>query len=235
VLRPSDLAPGLLLGEGVEVPADAVIGGNVVIHAGTALASGVQVQDGAVLGKSPALGARSKAMRTVEPAPLVIGEGVVICAGAVVLASAAIGPGVVIGDQVYVRERSAIGRDSVVGRGCSIENDVVIGARARIQTGSYITAFSELEDDVFVAPMVVTSNDMTAGRRERGVPLRGPRLRRACRIGAGAVLLPGVEVGEEAFVAAGAVVTRDVAPRSLVVGSPARHVREVDEGELLPA
>jgi UDP-2-acetamido-3-amino-2,3-dideoxy-glucuronate N-acetyltransferase len=235
VLRPSELAPGLLLGEGVEVPPDAILGGNVVIHSGTALASGVQVQDGAVLGKSPALGARSKAVRTLDMAPLVIGEGVVICAGAVVLASAAIGPGVVIGDQVYVRERSAIGRDSVVGRGCSIENDVVVGARARIQTGAYITAFSELEDDVFVAPMVVTSNDMTAGRRERGVPLRGPRLRRACRVGAGAVLLPGVEIGAEAFVAAGAVVTRDVAPRSLVVGSPARHVREVDEGELLPA
>jgi acetyltransferase-like isoleucine patch superfamily enzyme len=66
------------------------------------------------------------------------------------------------------------------------------------------------------------------------VPLRGPVLRRACRVGAGAVLLPGVEVGVEAFVGAGSVVTRDVAPRSLVVGSPARHVRDVDERELLP-
>jgi acetyltransferase-like isoleucine patch superfamily enzyme len=235
VLRPSELAPGLLLGEGVEVPADASIGGNVVIHAGTALGAGVRVQDGAVLGKPPAFGARSKAVRSPELPPLVIGEGAVVCAGAVLVAGAAIGPGVVIGDQVYVRERSAVGRDSVVGRGCSIENDVVIGARARIQTGSYITAFSELEDDVFVAPMVVTTNDLTAGRRAAGVALRGPRLRRACRVGAGAVLLPGVEIGEEAFVGAGAVVTRDVAPRSVVVGSPARHVREVDERELLPA
>jgi len=88
---------------------------------------------------------------------------------------------------------------------------------------------------VFVAPMVVTANDRTAGRRPAGEPLRGPRLRRACRVGAGAVLLPGVEVGAEAFVGAGAVVTRDVAPRSLVLGSPARHVREVDDEELLPA
>jgi acetyltransferase-like isoleucine patch superfamily enzyme len=235
VLRPSDRAPGLLLGEGVELPTDAVIGGNVVIHPGTVLASGVSVQDGAVLGKPPAFGARSKASRSRELPPLVIGEGAVICAGAVIVAGAAVGPGAVIGDQVYVRERSAVGRESAVGRGCSIENDVVIGARARIQTGAYITAFTEIEDDVFVAPMVVTANDTTAGRRSPGVPLRGPRLRRACRIGAGAVLLPGVSIGEEAFVGAGAVVTRDVAPRSLVVGSPARHVREVDERELLPA
>jgi acetyltransferase-like isoleucine patch superfamily enzyme len=234
VLRQSELAPSLLLGEGVEVPGDASIGGNVVIHAGTALGAGVVIQDGAVLGKPPAFGARSKAMRE-EPPPLVVGEGAVVCAGAVVVAGAAIGPGVVIGDQVYVRERSAVGRDSVVGRGCSIENDVVIGSRARIQTGSYITAFSELEDDVFVAPMVVTTNDVTAGRRGPGVPLRGPRLRRACRVGAGAVLLPGVEIGAEAFVGAGAVVTRDVPPRAVVVGSPAQRIREVDERELLPA
>jgi acetyltransferase-like isoleucine patch superfamily enzyme len=121
-----------------------------------------------------------------------------------------------------------------VGSRVSIDNDVVIGARVRIQTGAYITAFSELEDDVFVAPYVITTNDNTAGRRPREVPLRGPQLRRACRIGARAVLLPGVEVGEEAFVGAGAVVTRDVAPRAVVVGSPARHVREVNPAEVLP-
>jgi acetyltransferase-like isoleucine patch superfamily enzyme len=110
---------------------------------------------------------------------------------------------------------------------------VVIGARARIQTSCYITAFSELEDDVFVAPCVATTNDMTAGRRRRDEPLRGARLRRACRIGGGVVLLPGVEVGEEAFVGAGSVVTRDVAARSLVYGNPARHVRDVADEELL--
>ena len=81
----------------------------------------------------------------------------------------------------------------------------------------------------------MTTNDDSMARRPRGEPLVGATLRRACRVGGGAVLLPGVEIGAEAFVGAGAVVTRDVAPRSLVVGSPARHVREVDEQELLPA
>jgi UDP-2-acetamido-3-amino-2,3-dideoxy-glucuronate N-acetyltransferase len=91
-----------------------------------------------------------------------------------------------------------------------------------------------VDDDVFVAPGVTLTNDQTIGRRRAGDELRGAVLRRACRIGAGAVLLPGVEVGEEGVVAAGAVVTRDVPPRTLVMGVPARIAREVPEEELLP-
>jgi acetyltransferase-like isoleucine patch superfamily enzyme len=72
------------------------------------------------------------------------------------------------------------------------------------------------------------------GRTEKRHALRkGPTIRRGARIGGGAVLLPGIEIGEEAFVGAGAVVTRDVAPRALVVGSPARVLRQVPDDELL--
>jgi acetyltransferase-like isoleucine patch superfamily enzyme len=90
-----------------------------------------------------------------------------------------------------------------------------------------------LEEDVFVGPGVVTTNDNTMGRHDATDELRGATLRRACRVGGGAVLLPGVEVGEEAFVGAGAVVTHDVAPRTLVVGVPARLLRRVGDEELL--
>jgi acetyltransferase-like isoleucine patch superfamily enzyme len=79
----------------------------------------------------------------------------------------------------------------------------------------------------------MTTNDDAMGRIAKGAPLRGATLRRACRIGGGAVLVPGVEVGEEAFVAAGAVVTRDVAPRAVVIGVPARVVREVPDEDLI--
>jgi acetyltransferase-like isoleucine patch superfamily enzyme len=86
---------------------------------------------------------------------------------------------------------------------------------------------------VFVGPGVSTTNDDTMSRHPRAEALHGATLRRACRIGGSAVLVPGVEVGEEAFVAAGAVVTRDVPPRALVAGVPARQVREVGDDELL--
>jgi acetyltransferase-like isoleucine patch superfamily enzyme len=90
-----------------------------------------------------------------------------------------------------------------------------------------------VEDDVFIGPGASTTNDDTMSRHERDMELRGATLRRACRIGGSAVIVPGVEVGEEAFVAAGAVVTKDVPPRAFMVGVPARQVREVADEELL--
>jgi acetyltransferase-like isoleucine patch superfamily enzyme len=141
---------------------------------------------------------------------------------------------VIVGDQACVRERVHVGDDVVIGRGSLIENDTTVGAMTKIQADAYITAYSTLEEHVFIAPRVVTTNDNFMGRTERRHELtKGPTIRRGARVGGGAILLPGVEVGEEAFVGAGAVVTKDVPARKLVVGSPARVVRDVPEDELL--
>jgi acetyltransferase-like isoleucine patch superfamily enzyme len=127
-----------------------------------------------------------------------------------------------------------IGDDVVVGHGSLVENDTTIGALTKIQAHAYITAYSTLEDEVFIAPCVATTNDNFMGRTERRHALRkGPTIRRGARVGGGAVLLPGIEVGEEAFVGAGALVLRDVPPRAVVVGNPARQIREVPDEELL--
>ena len=89
---------------------------------------------------------------------------------------------------------------------------------------------------MFIAPCVITTNDNFMGRTERRHELvKGAVIRRGARVGGGATLLPGVEIGEEAFVGAGAVVLRDVPERMLVVGSPARVLREVPADELLEA
>ena len=193
----------------------------------------VLVEENAVVGKRPTLGRRSTAPRDELP-PLVVGDGTAILACAVVFAGARLGRGVVVGDQACVRERCQLGDEVVVGRGSLVENDTVVGARTRIQANAYVTAYSTLEEDVFIAPGVTTTNDNFMGRTEgRRELMRGPTIRRGARIGGGAVLLPGIEVGEEAFVGAGAVVLRDVAPRAVVVGNPARQIREVPEEELL--
>ena len=231
MLSPDERAPGLLLGDDVQIGADVSFGAHVVVHAGTVLGDGCTIEDHVVLGKPPRLSERSAARGAVGA--LRLGSGVTVCAGTIVLAGATIGDGALIGDQAFVRERSRIGAGSIVGRGSVVDNDVVLGERVRVQTNVYLTAFTVVEDDVFVGPGAVTTNDDTIGRRQHGEPLRGATLRRACRIGGGSVLTPGVEVGEEAFVAAAALVTHDVPARTVVMGVPARVVRDVPPGDLL--
>lgn len=228
----SDLAPGLVLGDGVELGDGVSIGAHVVIHDGTVIGDGCEIQDGAILGKPPKLARYSNASREPLP-PLVLEAGVVVCAQGVVFAGTHVETGAILGDQSYVRERARIGERTLVGRNSAIDPNVVIGRRVRIQTDVYIAAFAEIEDDVFVGPGVKTTNDDTMSRHDREYALRGCVLRRASRVGGGVVLCPGVEVGEEAFVAAGAVVTRDVAPGTVVMGVPARHVRDVGERDRL--
>jgi acetyltransferase-like isoleucine patch superfamily enzyme len=204
-----------------------------IVSPGTVLGEGVKVLEHAVVGKQPVLSPRSTAKREDLP-PAEIGDGTIVSTGAVVFAGAKVGARVILGDQSCVRERVVVGDDVVIGRGSLVENDTTIGAMTKIQAEVYVTAYSTLEGHVFIAPCVVTTNDNFMGRTQRRHELiKGPTIRRGARIGGGAILLPGVEIGEDAFVGAGAVVTKDVDPRMLVVGNPARVVRPVAEDELL--
>jgi len=204
-----------------------------IVHPGTVLGEGVKVLEYAVFGKQPALSPRSTAKREPLP-PTVVGDGTIVSTGAIVFAGSTIGARVILGDQSCVRERVTVGDDVVLGRGSLVENDTTIGDFTKIQAEAYITAYSTLENDVFIAPCVVTTNDNFMGRTERRHELmKGPTIRRGARVGGGAILCPGIEIGEEAFVGAGSFVTKDVPARVVVVGSPARVLRAVPEDELL--
>ena len=206
---------------------------SAVVYPGTVLGEGVKVLENAVVGKQPALSPRSTAKREPLP-PTKVGDGTVISTGAIVFAGSRIGHRVILGDQSCVRERVTVSDDVVLGRGSLVENDTTIGAMTRIQADAYITAYSTLEDHVFIAPCVVTTNDNFMGRTDKRHELmKGPTIRRGARVGGGAIICPAVEIGEEAFVGAGAVVTKDVPPRVIVVGNPARVLRGVSEEELL--
>jgi acetyltransferase-like isoleucine patch superfamily enzyme len=209
------------------------IADTAVVYPGTVIGEGCQILDYAVVGKQPTLSPRSTARRE-ELRPLELGAGTIVSTGAVVFAGTTVGERVVVGDQACVRERCTIGDDVVIGRGSLVENDTSVGALTKIQAHAYITAYSLLEENVFIAPCVITTNDNFMGRTEKRHELvKGPTIRRGARVGGGAVLLPGIEVGEEAFVGAGAVVLRDVPPRAVMVGSPARQIRDVPNEELL--
>ncbi len=206
-----------------------------IVYPGTVIGEGCKILDYAVVGKQPTLSPRSTVKRE-ELEPSELGAGTIVSTGAIVFAGTKIGARVIVGDQACVRERVAVGDDVVIGRGSLIENDTTIGELTKIQADAYITAYSTLEDNVFIAPCVITTNDNFMGRtEERHELVEGPTIRRGARIGGGAILCPGVEIGEEAFVGAGAVVVKDVPPRVVVVGNPARVLRDVPEEELLPS
>ena len=230
-LRGDPRAPGLLVAADAQIADGVSFGAYVVVHSGTLIGARCAIEDHVVLGKRPRLASGSAAQG--EVGALRLAERVTVGAGAVVFAGASLGPDAIVGDQAFVRERATVGAGSRIGRGSVVDNDVTLGARVRVQTGVYVTAFTVVEDDVFIGPGVVITNDHTMSRHPRGAPLEGPTLRRACRVGGGAVLAPGVEVGEEAFVAAGAVVAHDVPSRAVVMGVPARVVRKVGEEDLL--
>lgn len=213
----------MVLGDEVE------IGANVVIHAGTVVERGVRILDGAVLGKRAVRSAVSNAPADVST-PLVVGESATISTCAIVFAGATVGRGAFVADQAQIRELATVGAGSVIGRATAVGPQATVGERVRIQTNVWITDWTVVEDDVFVGPGVVTLNDNTMAR---GPVLNAPRLRRACRVGGGVVLTPGVEIGEEAYIAAGAVVTADVPARTFVAGVPARARASVPEDELI--
>jgi acetyltransferase-like isoleucine patch superfamily enzyme len=204
-----------------------------IVYPGTVLGEGCKILDYAVVGKQPTLGPRSTTKQEELP-PVELGPGTIVSTGAIVFAGSHLGARVIVGDQACVRERCDLGDDVVIGRGTLVENDTTIGRLTKIQADAYITAHSTLEDNVFIAPRVITSNDNFMGRTEKRHALRkGPTIRRGARVGAGAVICPAVEIGEEAFIGAGAVVVRDVAPGVVMVGNPARVLRDVRPEELL--
>ncbi len=223
-----------VIGEGVEFGDGVRLGHHVVIHARTRIGNFVSVGDGAVLGWQPIKAARSLTTSAEPLPPAYIGDEVRIGPHATVYAGATIGPRVFVADGATVRERVTIGEATIVGRGAVVENQSTVGARCKLETNAYITAYSELGDDVFVAPGVLTSNDNYTGRDpERVKHFKGVTVKRGGRLGVGSIILPGKTVAEDSLVAAGAVVTRDTEPEMVHYGVPAKPFRKVDEKQLL--
>ncbi len=142
---------------------------------------------------------------------------------------ARVGEGTRIWHQAQVREGAVVGRDCVLGKGVYVDRDVVIGDRVKLQNGVFVYRGVVLEDDVFVGPGATFTNDRYPRASSPGWQPVPTRVCRGASIGANATIVCGVTVGEHALVGAGAVVTRDVPPRALVVGNPARVVGTVGE------
>jgi len=230
----TSLGPFSVVHADCEIGERCVIGAHVVIHRGTKVGSQVRVDDHAVLGKLPMRGAISIMAEEAELEPARIGDRCIIGTSVVIYRGADLGAKVLVADLATVREHVTVGEGTIIGRGVTIENYCRVGRFCKLETESYITAYSELGDRVFIAPQVSTSNDNFVGRtEERFKHFKGVTVETGGRIGTAAVILPGKRIGADGLVAAGSVVTRDVPARKIVVGSPARVMRDVPREQLL--
>ena len=182
------------------------------------LGTGCQVDPSALLGHPTG--------RRIELRPVRIGVGAHIRSGTVIYASVDIGVGFETGHNVVIREETKIGDDCTVWNNSTIDYGCVVGSRVKVHCNVYVAQYTVLEDDVFLAPGVMIANDPHPICTKC---MQGPTIRAGARVGMNATILPHVIVGENALVAAGSVVTSDVPPNKVVVGNPARVIRDVDE------
>lgn len=220
--------------ENVRIGENCRIGCGVVIHPDTVIGNNVRIDDHTVIGKLPMKAANSAITKDQVLPPCIIEDDCLIGAMVVIYRGATIRTKVMIADLASVREDAEVGAYTIVGRGVTVENKVRIGSRCKLETEAYITALSEIEDGCFIAPEVTFTNDNFLGRtKERFKFHKGVTMRRGARIGANVTVLPGITIGEDALVAAGSVVTRDVPAQKIVLGSPAKVWRDVPREQLL--
>jgi len=227
-------AKNIIIEDDVTIGDSCRIGYNVVIRKGTKIGDNVRIDDNTVIGKYPMRASLSIFKEESNLSPTHIGDNCLIGANTVIYIGSSISNHVLIADLASVRENTTIGEYTIIGRGVTVENYIKIGKRCKLESECYITAYSELEDYVFIAPGVVTSNDNFLGRtEERFKHFKGITVKKGARIGANAVILPGKTIGEDALIAAGSVVTKDVPPRKIVMGSPAHIIRDVPKEQLI--
>jgi UDP-2-acetamido-3-amino-2,3-dideoxy-glucuronate N-acetyltransferase len=230
----SQLGHNSVVSKNVQIGENCCIGSCVIVHPDTVIGNNVRIDDHAVVGKLPMKAALSAITEEQQLPPCVIGDDVIIGTSVVIYRGCKLNKSVMVADLASVRENAEIGELTIVGRGVTVENKVRIGKRCKLETEAYITALSEIEDGCFIAPEVTFTNDNFLGRtKDRFKYHKGVTMKRGARIGANVTVLPGITIHEDALVAAGSVVTKDVPAKKIVMGTPARVIRDVPTEQLL--
>ena len=202
-----------------------VIHESVKIYGSSTIGNRTIIQENAIIGypEHPILMDIVKQKKDVEDYDFPgcdIGSDSIIRPGTTIFSNVKAGDNFKTGHNALIREKTTIGNNVLVGSNVIIDGNATIGNNVSIQGNVYIPTDVTIEDNVFIGPCAVLANDKYPIRKEYN-PM-GPILRKGASIGANATILPGVEIGEGAMVAAGALVTRNVPPWKLAIGFPSK-------------
>ncbi len=215
-----------------------VMGENVSVHEYAVVYDNVVIGEGSIVGPHAIVGHPLGGYFANDPsyvnAKTELGKGCIVRARSTIYCGVKFADGVRTGTAAVIRERCSFGKDSSIGTLVQVENDTVVGSRVSIETGSHVTAKMVIEDDVFFGAHVVTTNDNKMLRpvdvkNGKTTVLKGPTIRRGTKLGSNCCVLPGIEIGDNCVIGAGAVVSRNIPPRSIAVGIPARIIGQVGE------
>lgn len=185
------------------------------------IGEGLELDPLAVVGEIPA--------RKIASLELFLGLNAVLRSGTVIYAGSRIGDRLMTGHNVVIREENVVGDDVAVWSNSVIDYGCVIGNGVKIHTGVYVAQFTTIRDGAFLAPGVMIANDPHPGCAHSRDCMRGPTIEKNAQIGVNVTLLPFVTIGEGALIGSGSVVTRDIPPRTVAYGNPARVVSSVDD------
>ncbi|MBC7262822.1 MAG: hypothetical protein H5T64_00515 [Chloroflexi bacterium] len=214
---------------------DAYIGDNVEIGKGVSIGSGaiihdhVCIGDGCIIGPHVVLGEPLEAQYTqegYENPPTIIGDGAIIRSGTVIYAGTTIGPGFRSGHQALIREFCTFGEGCSVGTASQVSEYVTFGDHSRFHSMAFLGAYTTIGNFVSGYPYVITLGSVHPPCPDCW---EAPVIEDFVVLSTHAIIYPRVRVGKNAVISAGAVVTRDVAPGTLVVGMPGRGIRRVED------
>ncbi len=231
-----DIGKNLIINGNVKIGDNCKIGNNVKLHS-VSIDDNSSIQDNSIIGYSTISGhyygqknldGDSKTL-TTPTYRIEIGKNVLIRNGVTIYLDVKIDDNCWINHNAIIREKVNILKDCTIGSNTICENNVSIGKKCTIHNNTMICAETQIESFVFIGPGVSFTNNSPIGHL-RDIPntIRGAKLRFGCAIGGGATICPGVEIGHEAIVAAGSIVTKDILPQIIVAGNPAKKIKDVE-------
>lgn len=225
----AQIAKTAILYDDVIIEDDVILHDFVVIYPNTIIRKGTEIYDHCVLGKLPTSpGITSRQLKS-KYEPLEIGDNCVLCPGVVLYTGSRIGARNLLGDYCSIREECKTGDNCIISRNVSVNYNTTIGSRTKIMDNAHITGNMKIGNDVFISVLVSTTNDNTMGREEYNEDhVKGAVIGDKVTVGAAANILPGVTIGQNVIVGASALVTKDIPENKVVMGIPAKIVRDVE-------